>query len=92
MSDVGLTEHSIFALNKPIRPVARVEMLETHVLAEPAEQRQPVAEEDGDSRDDETLNEAGLEETLNRHSAVDIEVLRAAVAKRADNLPWLAGQ
>lgn len=61
MSRVDLRLHSIFALNEPVRPVASADVLEAHVPTQSAEEWKSVAEEDGNSRDDETLNEPGID-------------------------------
>ena len=50
----------------------RVDVLEAYVSAELVKERNSVADEDGDPRDYETLNEAGTEEPLDRYATVNI--------------------
>ena len=60
----------IFALNQPARIVARRHVTEPHVAREGAEERDPVSDEDGDARDDETLDT--LKSFRSAEDAIDI--------------------
>ena len=54
------------------------DMMEPHISWQRAEEWNTLADEHRHSRDHETLNEAGTQESLNRNSTVDVQMVDAS--------------
>ena len=62
-----------------------------NVVRESAEKRETFSDENWDAGDDEALNESGAQETLDRDSAVDVEVMSAGGFELRDYSGGCAG-
>src|SRR5262245_14367997 len=75
----SLGDNRVLTLNEPTGVLPRPQVLESDVARDRAEKRDPLADEDGNARDDQTLNEPGAEEPLNRDPTVYVDMVEAAV-------------
>ena len=76
-----LDANQILTLDKTARVLARRDMGERNVTLERAKQWNPGTDQHGNARDNEPLNEPGLEKSLNRDPAIDVDVPDAARSK-----------
>ena len=65
----------VLALDGASRQLSGSNVLEPNVAVDAAEERDAAANEHGHTRDDETIDQTGPKEGLNRESAVDVDVL-----------------
>ena len=69
-----MSVHMVLALNQATRIVPSRYVTEPHIARQSAEERNSVSNEHRHASDNETLNEPGPQEPLNRDPAVDVEV------------------
>ena len=67
----------VLALHQATRIMLGRYVLQAHIAREAAEQRNPFSNKNRHSSNDEMLDEAGAQETLNRDASVDIDVVGA---------------
>ena len=65
----------VLAANQPARIVPSRHVTEPNVARQGAEERNSVSNEHRNASDNETLNEPGAQEPLNRDPTVDVEML-----------------
>lgn len=76
----------VFALHEAARKRSCLYMAQARVSIELTEQRDAGSDQDGDAGDDESVDEAGGEETLDGLAAIDIEVAEPAGIQPSDDL------
>src|ERR1039458_1164253 len=81
-----LTGDLVLALNQAARIVLRRYVMQPHIARHGAEERNSLSNEHRHTRDDETLNQACAQESLNRNPSVDVEVVGAASREFGNDL------
>src|ERR1035437_9829616 len=76
----------IFALNQAARIMPRGYVTQSNVARQGAKKRNPVPNEDRHASDDKALNEPRAQESLNRDSAVYVDVAGTAGSKLRQNV------
>lgn len=82
--------HYILALDEPARELPSADMGKSDVPWERAEERNAGADQYGNARDDQALNEAGSKEALDRDAAVNVDVFDATASKLRNNIRGLS--
>src|SRR5690349_23239665 len=77
---------AVLALNETARIVPGGDVAKPNVVWKGTEERNAVSNQHGHVRDDETLDQPRAQEPLNRHPAVDIEVVRAGGGEPRDDV------
>src|ERR1044072_1248953 len=88
----ALPGNSVLALHQAAVERFRGHVRETYVVRQRSEERDAGAEEDGDARDDQPLDQARFEEALDGDAAVDVDVIDAALFQRGDDVARIAGE
>ena len=78
--------NTILALDEAAGILARRDMPKRHVVRQGAEERNPGANEHGNARDDQAVDEPGRKEALDRDPAIHVHVLEAAGGKLGDDV------
>jgi hypothetical protein len=71
--------------------VIRCDVAEFNVVGQRAEERDSFPDQDGDSGDDQALNETSAEEALDCYASVDVEVVGACGGKFRNDFGWNSG-
>ena len=86
----GLHSDGVLALHKAACKLSCSDVSQENVMAERTEQWDSTPEQYRDTRDDEPLDESCCQESLNRDSAVDVEMLETSVREFLGYLDWFA--
>src|SRR4051812_24704632 len=82
----GSCHDMVLALDHAARIGTRCDMIEANVAREGAEERNPLANEHGQTTDDHTVDESGAEKFLNGDSAVHVKAHSTQRSKFGNNL------
>ena len=83
-----LDGREIFALNQPAGILARCDVFEWNVPPGDSKQRNPLADQNWDTGNDEPLNEPGPEKPLDRNSAIDVGMADPPCFELRHDLLW----